>query len=162
MLVARDHECALLAADRAARQGVEASRRRGAFHSPVLVVRGDQPTPTAPLAVPWAGDAERDIREALEKARGGDGEEWLVAPMRTARVPIMGRFDLCFVVLDECDEKSDLNIAKHIVNVHRFQDQAIHPEFSTEALQRYIRYARTFNPKVGTGVIVAYISFPEH
>ena len=62
--------------------------------------------------------------------------------------PIMSRFDLFFVVLDECDEKTDLNIAKHIVNVHRFQDEAIHPEFSTEALQRYIRYARTFNPKV--------------
>lgn len=63
--------------------------------------------------------------------------------------PIMSRFDLFFVVLDECDEKTDLNIAKHIVNVHRFQDEAINPEFSTEALQRYIRYARTFNPKVG-------------
>ncbi|KAI0727346.1 MCM-domain-containing protein [Fomitopsis betulina] len=62
--------------------------------------------------------------------------------------PIMSRFDLFFVVLDECNEKSDLNIAKHIVNVHRFQDDAIHPEFSTEALQRYIRYARTFNPKL--------------
>ena len=62
--------------------------------------------------------------------------------------PIMSRFDLFFVVLDECDEKVDLNIAKHIVNVHRFRDDALHPEFSTEALQRYIRYARTFNPKV--------------
>ncbi len=62
--------------------------------------------------------------------------------------PIMSRFDLFFVVLDECDEKTDLNIAKHIVNVHRFQDEAINPEFSTETLQRYIRYARTFNPKV--------------
>lgn len=62
--------------------------------------------------------------------------------------PIMSRFDLFFVVLDECNEKSDLNIAKHIVNVHRFQDEAIHPEFSTEALQRYIRYARTFTPKL--------------
>ncbi|KAK0206924.1 MCM2/3/5 family-domain-containing protein [Desarmillaria ectypa] len=62
--------------------------------------------------------------------------------------PIMSRFDLFFVVLDECDEKTDLNIAKHIVNVHRFQDEAINPEFSTETLQRYIRYARTFNPKL--------------
>ncbi|KAJ6515530.1 MCM2/3/5 family-domain-containing protein [Mycena sanguinolenta] len=62
--------------------------------------------------------------------------------------PIMSRFDLFFVVLDECDEKTDLNIAKHIVNVHRFQDDAIDPEFSTETLQRYIRYARTFNPKL--------------
>ncbi|KAF5387920.1 hypothetical protein D9615_000640 [Tricholomella constricta] len=62
--------------------------------------------------------------------------------------PIMSRFDLFFVVLDECDEKVDMNIAKHIVNVHRFQDEAINPEFSTETLQRYIRYARTFNPKL--------------
>jgi len=62
--------------------------------------------------------------------------------------PIMSRFDLFFVVLDECDERTDFNIAKHIVNVHRYQDEAINPEFSTETLQRYIRYARTFNPKV--------------
>lgn len=62
--------------------------------------------------------------------------------------PIMSRFDLFFVVLDECDPKTDLNLARHIVDVHRYQDEAIHPEFSTEALQRYIRYARTFNPKV--------------
>ncbi|KAH0840264.1 MCM2/3/5 family-domain-containing protein [Lanmaoa asiatica] len=62
--------------------------------------------------------------------------------------PIMSRFDMFFVVLDECDERTDLNIAKHIVNVHRFQDEAINPEFSTEALQRYIRYARTFSPKL--------------
>jgi DNA replication licensing factor MCM6 len=62
--------------------------------------------------------------------------------------PIMSRFDLFFVVLDECDENTDLKLARHIVNVHRLRDEAIKPEFSTEALQRYIRYARTFNPKV--------------
>ncbi len=62
--------------------------------------------------------------------------------------PIMSRFDLFFVVLDECNESVDTNIAQHIVNVHRFRDLAISPEFSTEALQRYIRYARTFKPKV--------------
>ncbi|KAF7302952.1 DNA helicase [Mycena kentingensis (nom. inval.)] len=62
--------------------------------------------------------------------------------------PIMSRFDLFFVVLDECREETDLNLARHIVNVHRFQNEAINPEFSTEALQRYIRYARTFNPKL--------------
>jgi DNA replication licensing factor MCM6 len=62
--------------------------------------------------------------------------------------PIMSRFDLFFVVLDDCDEKTDENIAKHIVDVHRYQDEAINPTFSTESLQRYIKYARTFNPKV--------------
>jgi DNA replication licensing factor MCM6 len=62
--------------------------------------------------------------------------------------PIMSRFDLFFVVLDECNEGVDTAIAQHIVNVHRYQDAAISPEFSTDALQRYIRYARTFNPKL--------------
>lgn len=62
--------------------------------------------------------------------------------------PIMSRFDLFFVVLDECNESVDWNIAQHIVNIHRFRDAAIAPEFSTEALQRYIRYARTFQPKL--------------
>jgi DNA replication licensing factor MCM6 len=66
--------------------------------------------------------------------------------------PIMSRFDLFFVVLDECNENVDLHIAQHIVNVHRFRDDAIAPEFSTEALQRYIRYARTFSPKVSSKV----------
>ena len=62
--------------------------------------------------------------------------------------PIMSRFDLFFVVLDECNPEVDEALAKHIVNVHRYQNVAINPEFSTDELQRYIRYARTFNPKV--------------
>lgn len=62
--------------------------------------------------------------------------------------PIMSRFDLFFVVLDECNEDVDFAIATHIVNVHRLREIAIKPEFSTDALQRYIRYGRTFNPKM--------------
>jgi DNA replication licensing factor MCM6 len=42
----------------------------------------------------------------------------------------------------------DWNLASHIVNVHRKKDEALTPEFTTEQLQRYIRYARTFRPKV--------------
>lgn len=87
---------------------------------------------------------------------------------------IMSRFDLFFVVLDECDPAQDRTIAQHIVKVHQRrialllrnedpeqashtqnstsgQDVAgiIHPNqqvFSTEQLQRYIRYARTIDP----------------
>lgn len=62
--------------------------------------------------------------------------------------PIMSRFDLFFVVLDECNEDVDLKLAQHIVNIHMHKNAAINPEFSTDELQRYIRYARTFNPKV--------------
>ncbi|KAK4704841.1 DNA replication licensing factor MCM6, partial [Phenoliferia sp. Uapishka_3] len=62
--------------------------------------------------------------------------------------PIMSRFDLFFVVLDECNPEVDFNLASHIVRIHKNQDAAITPEFSTDQLQRYIRYARTFNPKL--------------
>lgn len=61
--------------------------------------------------------------------------------------PIMSRFDLFFVILDECDESVDRHLAQHIVNVHRLRDDAVQPEFSTEQLQRYIRFARTFKPE---------------
>ncbi|KAF9945140.1 MCM DNA helicase complex subunit mcm6, partial [Mortierella alpina] len=64
--------------------------------------------------------------------------------------PIMSRFDLFFVVLDECDETTDYQIARHIVNVHRFRDDALVPQYSTEQVQRYIQYARTFKPKLSS------------
>lgn len=61
--------------------------------------------------------------------------------------PIMSRFDLFFVVLDECDEKVDRHLAEHIVGLHKDRDDAIEPEYSTEELQRYIQYAHTFRPQ---------------
>ncbi|KAI1322922.1 MCM2/3/5 family-domain-containing protein [Xylariaceae sp. FL0255] len=61
--------------------------------------------------------------------------------------PIMSRFDLFFVVLDECNESIDRHLAEHIVGIHALRDSAIEPEFSTECLQRYIRFARTFRPE---------------
>lgn len=61
--------------------------------------------------------------------------------------PIMSRFDLFFVVLDECNEATDRHLASHIVDLHMNRDEAVKPEFSTEQLQRYIRFARTFRPE---------------
>lgn len=61
--------------------------------------------------------------------------------------PIMSRFDLFFVILDECNEAVDRHLAEHIVAIHRLRDEAVTPEFSTEQLQRYIRFARTFKPE---------------
>ncbi|KAL2190514.1 MCM-domain-containing protein [Thermothelomyces heterothallicus CBS 203.75] len=61
--------------------------------------------------------------------------------------PIMSRFDLFFVILDECNEQVDRHLAEHIVGIHQNRDAAIAPEFSTEQLQRYIRFARTFRPE---------------
>lgn len=60
--------------------------------------------------------------------------------------PIMSRFDLFFVIRDEPNEVVDRNLAEHIVNVHMNRDEAVEPDLSTEQLQRYIRFARTFRP----------------
>ncbi|ETN40397.1 uncharacterized protein HMPREF1541_04674 [Cyphellophora europaea CBS 101466] len=60
--------------------------------------------------------------------------------------PIMSRFDLFFIVLDDCNESVDRHLADHIVKLHMLKDAFVQPEFSTEQLQRYIRFARTFKP----------------
>lgn len=61
--------------------------------------------------------------------------------------PIMSRFDLFFIILDERKEEVDIAIAKHIVSLHRRKDDAIIPDFSTQDLQRYIRFARALKPQ---------------
>lgn len=65
--------------------------------------------------------------------------------------PILSRFDLFFVVLDDCNPEADRRVAQHILNVHRNknanqQQQAV--PFSKEQMQRYIRFARTINPSL--------------
>ena len=59
---------------------------------------------------------------------------------------IMSRFDLFFVILDEPDETSDYNIARHIANLHQNIDDAVEPEYSPDQMRRYIKFARTLNP----------------
>lgn len=62
--------------------------------------------------------------------------------------PIMSRFDLFFVIVDEMNDVSDYNIARHITSMHRHRDEAVKPEYSTQQLQRYIKFARTLKPKI--------------
>ncbi|CAN0280353.1 unnamed protein product, partial [Ectocarpus sp. 8 AP-2014] len=68
--------------------------------------------------------------------------------------PIMSRFDLFFVVLDECDETADFNIAQHIIRVHQNKAEvqyglrALDPPFTAMQMQRYIRFARRLNPAI--------------
>jgi MoxR-like ATPase len=62
--------------------------------------------------------------------------------------PILSRFDLFFVVLDECDDVADYNVAKHIIDVHRCDEAVVDPPFSPQQMLRYIRFARTLNPQI--------------
>ena len=78
--------------------------------------------------------------------------------------PIMSRFDLFFVVVDECNEAVDHALARHIVNVHAIQSRRaldnsgaardadipllneLTPMFTMADLQLYIRVARAYQP----------------
>ncbi|PIL33764.1 transporter [Ganoderma sinense ZZ0214-1] len=74
-----------------------------------IVVRRDQSAdvPTAPLVYPWAGDAERDVREALEKARCGEGEEWAVGCLRS----VQERFDDLRTTFASCTQRCEADAA---------------------------------------------------
>ena len=62
--------------------------------------------------------------------------------------PIMSRFDVFFVILDQSDENFDERMAQHVINLHRGRDVQNKPEFTKEQLVRYIRYAKTISPKI--------------
>eukprot|EP01018_Ginkgo_biloba_P023737 Gb_23970 [translate_table: standard] len=63
---------------------------------------------------------------------------------------ILSRFDLVYVMIDEPDDQTDHHIADHIVRVHQKHEEALSPTFTTVQLQRYIAYAKTIKPKLGT------------
>jgi DNA replication licensing factor MCM6 len=63
--------------------------------------------------------------------------------------PILSRFDLFFVVLDDCNPDADRQVAQHILKVHRCEDtNAIKPPFTKDQMRRYIKFARTLHPKI--------------
>nr|WCZ58495.1 DNA replication licensing factor MCM6 [Andalucia godoyi] len=59
---------------------------------------------------------------------------------------IMSRFDLFFVVEDECDEVTDYQIARHILRLHQSRISTVQPPFSKVQLQKYIQFARSIKP----------------
>ena len=61
--------------------------------------------------------------------------------------PIMSRFDLFFVVIDEAKPELDKQIAQHIIRVHRqLPDDNPVDVFSKEDLVSYISFAKKNNP----------------
>jgi DNA replication licensing factor MCM6 len=62
--------------------------------------------------------------------------------------PILSRFDLFFVVLDECDDLVDYNIAQHIVRLHQNKEAAVSADFTLRDLQVYIKFARMLKPRL--------------
>ncbi|XP_018321449.1 DNA replication licensing factor Mcm5-like [Agrilus planipennis] len=60
---------------------------------------------------------------------------------------ILSRFDMIFIVKDEHDQRRDMTLARHIINVHMSAEQVTEEpkegELSIELLKKYINYCRT-------------------
>lgn len=60
--------------------------------------------------------------------------------------PIMSRFDLFFILVDECNEVVDYAIARKIVDLHTNIEDRVEQVYSREDVLRYIMFARQFKP----------------
>merc|ERR1712025_1519284 len=58
---------------------------------------------------------------------------------------ILSRFDTIFIVKDEHDERRDVTLAKHVMQVHMnaAADTAVEGELSLEFMKKYIAYCRS-------------------
>ncbi|XP_050077011.1 DNA replication licensing factor Mcm6 [Anopheles maculipalpis] len=62
--------------------------------------------------------------------------------------PIMSRFDLFFILVDECNEVVDYAIARKIVDLHSHIENRVEQVYSREDVLRYIMFARQFKPVI--------------
>jgi len=62
--------------------------------------------------------------------------------------PIMSRFDLFFILVDDCNEVTDYAIARRIIDLHTRAEQSVDRTYEPDDISRYISFARLFKPKV--------------
>ena len=62
--------------------------------------------------------------------------------------PIMSRFDLFFILTDECNQVTDYAIARKILDLHRDTDITIEKVYNETDILRYLNFARSFEPKI--------------
>uniref|UniRef100_A0A8C9FY20 DNA helicase n=1 Tax=Pavo cristatus TaxID=9049 RepID=A0A8C9FY20_PAVCR len=62
--------------------------------------------------------------------------------------PIMSRFDLFFILVDECNEVTDYAIARRIVDLHARVEESVDRVYSLDDIRRYLLFARQFKPKI--------------
>jgi len=62
--------------------------------------------------------------------------------------PIMSRFDLFFILVDDCNEVTDYAIARRIIDLHTKLEESIDRAYTVEEITRYLNFARMFKPKL--------------
>ncbi|XP_060900080.1 DNA replication licensing factor MCM6 [Labrus mixtus] len=64
--------------------------------------------------------------------------------------PIMSRFDLFFILVDDCNEVTDYAIARRIVDLHTRIEESVDRLYSLDEIRRYLLFARQFKPKISS------------
>ncbi|CAD6188120.1 unnamed protein product [Caenorhabditis auriculariae] len=74
--------------------------------------------------------------------------------------PIMSRFDLFFVLVDECTEATDYAIARRIIENHRaISEKIVRPSaYNVEDVKKYIAFAKCFKPKINAEAAKALVT----
>lgn len=62
--------------------------------------------------------------------------------------PIMSRFDLFFILVDDCNDVTDYAIARRIVDLHSNVAENLDRVYQPEDVARYIAFSRLFKPKI--------------
>nr|XP_023030018.1 DNA replication licensing factor Mcm6 [Leptinotarsa decemlineata] len=62
--------------------------------------------------------------------------------------PIMSRFDLFFILVDECNEVIDYAIARKIVDLHCNIEESVERVYTKQEVLQYISFARKFKPVI--------------
>eukprot|EP00917_Polyrhabdina_sp_WS-2016_P025072 GHVP01054031.1.p1 GENE.GHVP01054031.1~~GHVP01054031.1.p1 ORF type:complete len:788 (+),score=148.91 GHVP01054031.1:3-2366(+) len=62
--------------------------------------------------------------------------------------PIMSRFDLFFVILDEQDDIADYELSQHILSIHTESSRELETSIEVDKLRRYVSYARRIDPTI--------------
>lgn len=75
----------------------------------------------------------------------------------TMTAPIMSRFDLFFVLIDECNDVIDYAIAKRIVELHAGGAAGVYRKYSPEELRRFISFCRCFKPRISQAALQAMV-----
>lgn len=73
--------------------------------------------------------------------------------------PIMSRFDLFFILVDECNEVIDYAIATKILALHSGVDDTVERVYSQEEVLRYIAFARQFKPVINEGASTLLVDY---
>ncbi|XP_050315049.1 DNA replication licensing factor Mcm6-like [Anthonomus grandis grandis] len=73
--------------------------------------------------------------------------------------PIMSRFDLFFILVDECNEVIDYAIARKIVDLHSNIEETVERVYSKQEVLQYISFARKFKPVINKEAGELLVSF---